>query len=128
MPNAADTPAGKGTFGSKRKQPKRHHLNAIIAREISMPRIPVGTDDGSKNATLPSTRKRKDGTYIDSQTKQKAVITFVTSGGLDRNNMLHISLAISPMVEKVIHIFSALGIPLPTGIPVRLVIGCPPSI
>ncbi|PWA40124.1 hypothetical protein CTI12_AA564400 [Artemisia annua] len=73
MPNAADTPAGEGAFGSKRKQPKRHHLNAIIAREISMPRIPVGTDDGSKNATLPSTRKRKDGTYIDSQTKQKAV-------------------------------------------------------
>lgn len=38
-----------------------------------MPRIPVGADDGSKNETLPSTRKRKDGTYIDSQTKQKAV-------------------------------------------------------
>ncbi|PWA43388.1 hypothetical protein CTI12_AA521440 [Artemisia annua] len=38
-----------------------------------MPRIPVGADDGSNDATIPSTRKRKHGTSIDSQTKQKAV-------------------------------------------------------
>ncbi|PWA94720.1 protein DETOXIFICATION 49 [Artemisia annua] len=30
------------------KQPKRCHLNSIIALERSMPRIPVGADDGSK--------------------------------------------------------------------------------
>ena len=50
----------EGTSGFKRKQPKK-------------PRIPAGVVDGSNDATLPSTRKRKDGTSIDSQTKQKVI-------------------------------------------------------
>lgn len=52
----------EGTSGFKRKQPKK-------------PRIPAGAVDGSNDATLPSTRKRKDGTgtSIDSQTKQKVI-------------------------------------------------------
>lgn len=36
--------------------------------------------------------------------------------------------AISPMAEKVLHIFSTLGMSFPTGIPVKLVLGCPPSL
>ena len=47
------------------KQTKKRCLNANIARERSMPRIPVGADDGSNDATIPSTRKQKDGTMLD---------------------------------------------------------------
>ncbi|PWA94719.1 hypothetical protein CTI12_AA058130 [Artemisia annua] len=60
MPNATDAPAGEGTFAYKQKQPKKRRLNAIT-RERSIPRIPVGTDDRSNDATIPSTRKRRDG-------------------------------------------------------------------
>ena len=38
-----------------------------------MPWIPVGADDGSNDATIPLTRKRKDGTAILRRTKQNAV-------------------------------------------------------
>ncbi|PWA40622.1 hypothetical protein CTI12_AA558230 [Artemisia annua] len=62
LPNATDAPAGEGNFESKQKQPKKRRLIAIIALERSMPQIPVGADDGSNDATIPSTRKRKDGT------------------------------------------------------------------
>ena len=47
------------------KQTKKRCLNANIARERSMPWIPVGADDGSNDATIPSTRKQKDGTMLD---------------------------------------------------------------
>ncbi|PWA72606.1 hypothetical protein CTI12_AA268980 [Artemisia annua] len=41
--------AGKGTSGSERKHRKMHSLNAIIAQETSMPRIPAETKGNQHN-------------------------------------------------------------------------------